>query len=343
MPAAEMGPPEQQAQEQAMKNAMLDMQHLAHKLRPMPEDPDAVVAHEAVIQALVSAPSFQELSEDDDGGDAYDDMPKIEAILNDCAAFGEDGAALKDLEGTPRRNAILLYYKLNQQRPKLEAAGLQLAEETECRASAALQKATKMLVQSQMLMPQQRWVQATLGVAKASALVANSLWSHADEEAQALMGTILKSEGLRLPRLSLRAAAAASGGEIELDPESCAACSEVLAGGKVDIRVCLSRDHAGADGVVTQCSNPQGIWEAYWCYVEGHKPKGTPNSLLAAQPMVVTDLDQADVEARITFGAPPTEGSYRLTVHIVSTSVIGVDLAADVTFKVVADDVPDLA
>ena len=38
---------------------------------------------------------------------------------------------------------------------------------------------------------------------------------------------------------------------------------------------------------------PQGIFEAYWCIVEGQKPKETPNSFIAAAPLIVKDLEQA--------------------------------------------------
>ena len=89
--------------------------------------------------------------------------------------------------------------------------------------------------------------------------------------------------------------------------------------------------------------NPQGIWEAYWLYVEGQKPEGTPNSLIVAQPIVVKDLEDAHAKQNVVFGAPPDVGDYKLTVYVVSTSVIGIDIRQDVEFKVVEDDVPDLA
>ena len=60
---------------------------------------------------------------------------------------------------------------------------------------------------------------------------------------------------------------------------------------------------------------PQGILEAYWCYVEGIKPEAeTPNSLIGAQPMVVKSLDEAFVALEVGFRAPPTAGKYPIKV-----------------------------
>jgi hypothetical protein len=59
-----------------------------------------------------------------------------------------------------------------------------------------------------------------------------------------------------------------------------------------------------------QCalSSTQGIYEAYWLYLEGVKPEGTANSLVMAQPMVVKDLKATAVTAEATFTAPPDPG-----------------------------------
>ena len=118
------------------------------------------------------------------------------------------------------------------------------------------------------------------------------------------------------------------------------------------MRVELHRDHAetstggGADGatpaIATSQMNPHGILEAYWLYIEGVKPEGTPNSLIAAQPVVVKDLREAVVRATQAFMAPPDAGTYNLRIHLTSTSVTGVNLAHDCTFTVVEDDVPAL-
>ena len=75
---------------------------------------------------------------------------------------------------------------------------------------------------------------------------------------------------------------------------------------------------------------------------EGVKPEGTPNSLVAAQPMVCKDIDDKSVNAPITFVAPSEAGTYTIRAHIQSTSVIGVDLSASVDFQVVEDDCPDV-
>lgn len=81
--------------------------------------------------------------------------------------------------------------------------------------------------------------------------------------------------------------------------------------------------------------------EAYWLYIEGLKPEGTPNSLIAAKPMVVKNLDEEVIVDDVPFIAPPA-GTYTLRVHVISTSVIGIWLMTDVSFTVAEDDVPDL-
>jgi len=59
-------------------------------------------------------------------------------------------------------------------------------------------------MQAQMLVPQQRWVQATLGVARMSALIVNEVWSHDDEACHVRMKEVLEADGLEYPRLTLR-------------------------------------------------------------------------------------------------------------------------------------------
>jgi hypothetical protein len=83
----------------------------------------------------------------------------------------------------PRPNPVTLrYWHLWKERLEPELAEAAPPEMAEAKRSAANQLATRLLIQSQMLIPQQRWVQPTLAVAKASALMANALWSHEDQE-----------------------------------------------------------------------------------------------------------------------------------------------------------------
>ena len=193
--------------------------------------------------------------------------------------------------------------------------------------------ATKLLVKAQMLMPQQRWVQPTLAIASASALVSNALWSHTDEEAISAMRGILQEDQLPYPKLSLNATCG---------PKNTAeSADECTAGQAVSVKVILNREHAAPPADGQEPNNPQGIYEAYWLYVEGLK-EGQPNSLIAAQPMVVKDLEEAVVEAEKDFQAPPKPGTYTLRVHVVSTSVIGIHHTKDVSCTVVEDDVPAL-
>ena len=59
--------------------------------------------------------------------------------------------------------------------------------------------------------------------------------------------------------------------------------------------------------------------------------------------VLVKDLAADVIKAEAGFQAPPTPGTYTLRVHILSTSVIGVDLTCEVSFTVVEDDVPAAA
>lgn len=117
-------------------------------------------------------------------------------------------------------------------------------------------RAAEWLVQAQMLIPQQRWVQPTLAIAHASALISTALWSHSDEAALDAMRCILRDEGLTYPKLLLAASAVPRGTSCEGD--TC------VAGQQVVVEVKLTREHAqSAVGETPQPDNPQGIYEAY--------------------------------------------------------------------------------
>jgi hypothetical protein len=57
---------------------------------------------------------------------------------------------------------------------------------------------------------------------------------------------------------------------------------------------------------------------------------------------VVKDLTESAVESSSGFTAPAETGTYQLRVHVLSTSVTGVDLSMDISFTVAGDDVPEL-
>jgi len=229
----------------------------------------------------------------------------------------------------------LLYWQMYQS--KLEGE-LKLDNITERQQQICNQIGTGILVKAQMLLVQNRWVQATLAIARASALISCCLWSHSDEQCIKQMTSVLESDGLPFPKLRLEAACS---------PKDKPGEKEVLGDGVIKLDVVLHRDHASEKAVKPSIAdsplNPQGILEAYWCYAEGVKPEAsTPNSLIGAQPMVVKALDEPFASLELSFRAPPTPGTYPIKVHVISTSVIGVDLTADTTFTVVEDDLPPL-
>lgn len=323
----DVDPEQAAAMKGMMQGVVADMGYLSTELKPQPEDPDAHITFGKVVGALAGCPSLADVGAEC----STESITSIASALSDVV----DAAAL-DYKEPVRTNALLIYWQLNRERPGLKDAA-ELGEETSRQASTALQKCVKLLIQAQMLMPQQRWMQQTLAVARASALVANSLWSHSEEAAVKAMTHILEGDGLRSPQLELSAFASPKDAP-DLSEEGCAVLPKTL----VEISVVVERKHWGGaeDAKVT---NNQGIFEAYWLYIEGQKPKGTQNSMIAAQPMVVKDVDMKTVEAKVVFQAPPTPGKFRLTVHTLSTSVIGIELSQDVEFEVLEDDVPELA
>jgi len=285
---------------------------------------DKVQRRNTMLQKLAEKPAADEI------------QTKLEAVSIETKVM-EEGAldtTEKTQMRTMRRNILLLYWHLLRSSNEEFLMGLEdkQAKTLETQRGLANQLATTLLVRSQMLMPRQRWVQPTLAIARASALIATALWSHTDEAALAQMAVHLKDEdSLPMPKLELAATAA---------PKT---TSEIIAGATMTATISLTRAHAAipGEGERPACNNPQGIYEAYWLYIEGLKPEGTPNSLIAAKPMVVKDLEEKVIVDEVPFVAPAA-GSYTLRVHVLSTSVIGVELSTDVTFTVEEDDVPDL-
>lgn len=346
--------PEQRAQAEAAQRGMQDMQAFCERIKPDPADPDKKLSTFDMITALASCPSFALIGEQCNAAT----IDAIEAALLENAAEA-DAAALRDNTESPtmRRNVLLLFWALYRLKC---GEGVEVDSMSEQQLQRAKQLATKVLMQAQMLVPQQRWVQATLGVARMSALIVNEVWSHEDEACHERMKEVLKADGLEYPRLTLRtrtvsgaesAAAAAAApaeepdvlpDEAEAEPEPCTS----LPGQHVVVEVEVARLHAGSgaasSAVASGPMNPHGILEAYWLYVEGVKPDAAPNSLLGAQPLVVQDLALPVIKGKVSFIAPPSPGEYKLAVHVVSTSVVGIDMTGKCSFLVREDDAPPL-
>ena len=441
----QMSPEERQQVEQVQKG-MADLQHLAVALKPDSADPDAPVSNLTIVKVLSGAPMLCERMQQgwDKFGETVDDavLDRLEKALVEMGAL-EEGALS---ECAARKNALLLYWHMN--RTANEELAATFPPELDAMRSGMNQLATQLLVKAQMLMPQQRWVQQTLAVARVSALVANGLASHTDPAALAAMAKILEDPEtggpLPMPKLSVSARARPRNATEESEE------SEVTAGQQVLVTITVTREHAASPGdAAPQATNPQGIYEAYcepsrararagalraeaeglreaarvanaslararararawvracsgalcaspsasasppgvwaravgcrtwawpecaacwtphagrraltcvvcacvrvWActrvpgvYLEGLKPEGTTNSLITAQPMPVKELSQRTISTEIPFQSPPAPGTYHLKVHVLSTSVIGVELSAPCEFTVVEDDVPDL-
>jgi len=300
---------------QTAQMAMMDMQHLSEQLKPSAEAPDTPVSTFAVIKGLATCPSMKQI-DDVTPGDTkviVETVDKLEEALGGAGALDAEARRVcAELTRPHRRNVALLYWQMYQS--KLEGE-LKLDNITERQQQICNQIGTGILVKAQMLLVQNR-----------------------DEQCIKQMTSVLESDGLPFPKLRLEAACS---------PKDKPGEKEVLGDGVIKLDVVLHRDHASEKAVKPSIAdsplNPQGILEAYWCYAEGVKPEAsTPNSLIGAQPMVVKALDEPFASLELSFRAPPTPGTYPIKVHVISTSVIGVDLTADTTFTVVEDDLPPL-
>jgi len=243
----------------------------------------------------------------------------------------EDPTGKRTAQGV-RRNALLMYWVMYQY--KIGEDAIKLDPRTKVQTGLVESLATKLLIRCQTVMPlQNKWMQQSITIANMSARFCNKLWSDDDPDCLKRMQEELALTGTVFPKISIEARCRAA----ETGPSS------ILPGKQVSVDINMIRAHAHEQGTeLPECTNPQGIYEAYWCYLEGLKPDGQPNSFLSAQPVVVKDLCAPLVESKLIFMAPEQAGTYRLRLHFCNTSVIGCYVNYDVSFEVVEDDVPTL-
>jgi len=367
-------PPELREQAKAIEAAMADFGTICKAIGPPKDDPDRPISLLELVIAYAMAPSYNALGDHivpetldamervlvEHEAFALSDLVVPAALAEEQAAEAAGDASPKDLPPPPaaedaaaklstlsvtetappaapaldaakRRNVLLIYWvmymdKMGEDAPKLDPR-------TNVQVGLVKSITTKLLIRCQTVLPMQcKLIQQSLAVANMSALFSNQLWSNDDPECKKRMVAILDETGGRMPEISLegRCTAAETG------------ASTVMPGKKVQLDVTMLRNHAhGAGEEIPECPNPQGIYEAWWCFVEGLKPHGTPNSLISAQPVVVKDLTQAMVETQVLFIAPGA-GKYQLRVHFCSTSIVGCYASVDVPFVVEDDDVPCL-
>ena len=323
--------PEQRQQAIQMHSAMMDMQHLMGCFAADPQKPDEPYSTFAVLHSLASCPRCARSA-------------PAAARFHDRGGLADDGAfdaserqRFGGLPPVADAAAAVLAALLDEAEGGIKTL---LDEAAEQQWDKAQKVATGVLMKAQMMIPNCRRPQP--GCARARLGAPRQLAVGPRRLGVAMMAAVLQSDVAAAAAAALMAACA----------EKETGNREVLAGKLVEVRVELHRDHAetstggAADGatpaIATSQMNPHGILEAYWLYIEGVKPEGTPNSLIAAQPVVVKDLREAVVRATQAFMAPPDAGTYNLRIHLTSTSVTGVNLAHDCTFTVVEDDVPAL-
>lgn len=205
---------------------------------------DPLQRRNAILQKLADGTSMDNMTV----------QTKLEALAVSTEVMEE--GALDTIEKTQlrtmRRNILLLYWHLHRSTNEEFYHGLEdkQAKTLETQRSLANQLATTLLVRAQMLMPRQRWVQPTLAIARASALIATALWSHDDEKALAEMAKhLMDGDSLPMPKLALAATAEAKN------------TSEIIAGATMNAIVKLSRNHhhIAGEGDRPPCNNEQGI------------------------------------------------------------------------------------
>jgi len=350
--------PEERASMQQQAMIMQDIGVFCRHLRPEGGDPDKPLGTVDVLAAMAECGSFGNLTAAIKNAAPEQQKLTIKAFMDLEQALLENGteadaAALRERKSKPevRRPLLLMLYILYKH--KL-GDKIVLDETVTFYYEATKRLATQLLMHAQMTLPQQRWVQQTVGVSRVAALLVNELWSHDDPECVRRMGDILdppdKPEelGMPFPELAIKARTVLAmeletglAGKLEDSHEP----AKVLPGQLVAVQVELTRKHAGKGGVPSEIandeSNPKGILEAYWLYIEGHTPVGA-NTLLAAQPLTVTDLKTTTLPGLAKFEAPKETGEFKITVHLASTSVVGCDQKVELSFIVQEDDVPAL-
>ena len=187
-------PEPQRRQMQAAQMAMADMTHLSEQIKPSKEAPDTPISTFAVIKAIATCPSMKQIDEITPGDKKVivETVDKIEAALSEEGAINAEAlAACQELTRPQRRNVNCLYWAMYQ--VKLEKA-VELDEITGRQQQICTQIGTGILVKAQMLIVQNRWVQAVLAIGRVSALISCRLWSHSDKEAIEKMKEILQSD-----------------------------------------------------------------------------------------------------------------------------------------------------
>jgi len=356
----EQASPEQRAAMAQDFHIMKDVGAIVKQLQPSVAGAEAlnrVLTTVDVLSAMAECPSFESLTtaiknlEPDQAKAVVRAFITLEqALLSHATAA--DAEALRAVKTKPekKRPLLLLLWALYQHK----IGDAVVLDDMMTRFYEGTRRlATQLLMRLQMVLPQQRLAQPTVAVARVSALLVNALWDHDDPVCVQKMREILAppekpEENMPFPELHLKARtvlaiALESGAAEPLTGEESEPCS-CLPGQLVAVQLELTRLHAGTGTVSADVAdrtlNPQGIIEAYWAYIEGHTPKGS--TLLAATPLTVTSLATTTLPAVSKFEAPKEAGTYDCTVHIVSTSVVGVDITRKLSFVVQDDDVPAL-
>ena len=202
--------PEERAQIAAQQQIARDAGAFCQAMRPDPDKPDQEYSTIDVLTAITCCTSFEALHENIKSLEADDKKKVVMAfigleqwLLENAVEADASGLKASKSAGADKKRALLLMlwllYRVKAgDAVELDARMLGYVEGTK-------RLATKVLMQAQMILPQQRWVKAVVATSKLSALMVNELWSHEDTDCIDKMTESLKQSELLYPVLKLRA------------------------------------------------------------------------------------------------------------------------------------------
>ena len=150
-------------------------------MRPDPDKPDQEYSTIDVLTAITCCTSFEALHENIKSLEADDKKKVVMAfigleqwLLENAVEADASGLKASKSAGADKKRALLLMlwllYRVKAgDAVELDARMLGYVEGTK-------RLATKVLMQAQMILPQQRWVKAVVATSKLSALMVNELW-----------------------------------------------------------------------------------------------------------------------------------------------------------------------
>jgi len=205
MKAWEKASPEEKQAMAQQQQTMKDVGAYCQGVKPDGANPNKELSTVDCMCAMATCPSFEALHETIKNLDAEEKKKTVmgfitlERALMEHASE-EDAAGLrdsKDVSGAEKRRALLLLMWVLYRAKAGDSVPLD--ERFMGFVEGSKRLATKVLMQAQMLLPQQRWIKATIATSRLAALLVNELWSHDDDECKSKMSEMLQKQGESYP------------------------------------------------------------------------------------------------------------------------------------------------